>query len=121
MHEPASLEEAPLRRQDRRALNALRRRRADKKLIACLFCTILSLAIATIVIVVAWFTWKDTMSVNPFKLLAAVVGVISVMLVLTSLEICHRLVVQSKRVKDRNLLRTKNLHEKHFELNLTRF
>ena len=101
------------RRQDRRALNALRRRRADKKLIvrphpqtillcdcyltcscsifilistiiltliyfrlvssclisfqACLICTILSLAIATIVILVAWFTWKDTMSVNPFK------------------------------------------------------
>merc|ERR1719458_2282835 len=53
---PSSLEEAPMRRQDRRALNALRRRRADKKLIACLFCTILSLAIATIIIVVAWFT-----------------------------------------------------------------
>ena len=27
---PTSLEEAPMRRQDRRALNALRRRRADK-------------------------------------------------------------------------------------------
>ena len=34
---------------------------------ACLFCTILTLAMATITIAVSWFALKDTMAVNPFK------------------------------------------------------
>jgi len=55
-----TIEEAPLRRMDRRALNALRKRRADKHMIAFLiFFGILGLA-AEIAAVIVWNQFRLT-------------------------------------------------------------
>ena len=51
---PRTLEEAPLRRMDRRALNALRKRRADKHMIAFLIITGLLIIGAGIASIILW-------------------------------------------------------------------
>merc|ERR1719481_168222 len=58
---PTTLEEAPLRRMDRRALNALRKRRADRHMIAFL------IVVAILVILIGggaiaiWVTFRNEM------------------------------------------------------------
>ena len=51
---PRTIEEAPLRRMDRRALNALRKRRADKHMIAFLIITGLLIIGAGIASIILW-------------------------------------------------------------------
>ena len=51
---PTTLEEAPLRRMDRRALNALRKRRADRHMIAFLILAASVLIIVGIGAVMVW-------------------------------------------------------------------
>ena len=55
---PRTLEEAPLRRMDRRALNALRKRRADKHMIAFLILLgVLGIA-AGVAAIVVWVQYR---------------------------------------------------------------
>ena len=51
---PRTIEEAPLRRMDRRALNALRKRRADKHMIAFLIITGLLIIGAGLASIILW-------------------------------------------------------------------
>ena len=51
---PTTLEEAPLRRMDRRALNALRKRRADRHMIAFLVVTAIILILLGLGAIVVW-------------------------------------------------------------------
>ena len=51
---PTTLEEAPLRRMDRRALNALRKRRADRHMIAFLTGTGSILILVGVAAVISW-------------------------------------------------------------------
>ena len=51
---PRTIEEAPLRRMDRRALNALRKRRADKHMIAFLVIIGILIVGAGIASIVLW-------------------------------------------------------------------
>ena len=55
---PTTLEEAPLRRMDRRALNALRRRRADRHIIACLSVTAIILIMLGVGAIVVWVMYR---------------------------------------------------------------
>ena len=55
---PTTLEEAPLRRMDRRALNALRKRRADKHMIACLILTGSLLILLGVGAVISWSVFR---------------------------------------------------------------
>ena len=55
---PSTLEEAPLRRMDRRALNALRKRRADRHMIAFLVLAAIILIILGMGAVVVWQTYR---------------------------------------------------------------
>jgi hypothetical protein len=55
---PTTLEEAPLRRMDRRALNALRRRRADRHMIACLVLTAIILVMLGVGSIVIWDMYR---------------------------------------------------------------
>ena len=61
---PTTLEEAPLRRMDRRALNALRKRRADKHMITCLVFTAIIFIMMGVGGIVAWvmFRYVDSIS-----------------------------------------------------------
>ena len=55
---PTTLEEAPLRRMDRRALNALRKRRADRHMIAFLIVVGIILIILGVAAVVVWVVFR---------------------------------------------------------------
>ena len=55
---PTTLEEAPLRRMDRRALNALRRRRADRHIIACLIVTAIIFIMLGVGSIVVWVMYR---------------------------------------------------------------
>ena len=55
---PTTLEEAPLRRMDRRALNALRKRRADRHMIACLAFTAFIFIMLGVGGIVAWVMFR---------------------------------------------------------------
>jgi hypothetical protein len=55
---PTTLEEAPLRRMDRRALNALRKRRADRHMIACLVFTAFIFIMLGVGGIVAWVMFR---------------------------------------------------------------
>ena len=55
---PTTLEEAPLRRMDRRALNALRKRRADKHMIACLVFTGITFILLGVGAIVVWAMFR---------------------------------------------------------------
>ena len=64
---PRTLEEAPLRRMDRRALNALRKRRADKHMIAFLILLgVLGIA-AGVAAIVVWVQYRWVVSVIGFN------------------------------------------------------
>ena len=55
---PTTLEEAPLRRMDRRALNALRKRRADRHMIAFLIVVGIILIILGVAAVAVWVVFR---------------------------------------------------------------
>ena len=55
---PTTPEEAPLRRMDRRALNALRRRRADRHMIACLSVTAIILILMGVGAILIWVMYR---------------------------------------------------------------
>ena len=55
---PTTLEEAPLRRMDRRALNALRKRRADRHMIACLVLTGFVFIMLGVAAIVVWVMFR---------------------------------------------------------------
>ena len=137
---PRTLEEAPLRRMDRRALNALRsyelsnntvlavtsqpsltiftlrKRRADKHMIAFLafIATLMTLTGSAAIVV-----WVQLRSQFKFVGLMIIVGPILVIAGIStfccSLELVFRLRKQIKRVVDPSLLKTNNYHEvKHW-------
>ena len=137
---PRTLEEAPLRRMDRRALNALRsyelsnntvlavtsqpsltiftlrKRRADKHMIAFLafIATLMTLTGSAAIVV-----WVQLRSQFKFVGLLIIVGPILVIAGIStfccSLELVFRLRKQIKRVVDPSLLKTNNYHEvKHW-------
>ena len=55
---PTTLEEAPLRRMDRRALNALRKRRADRHMIAFLVVSAIILILLGVGAIVIWVMYR---------------------------------------------------------------
>ena len=55
---PTTLEEAPLRRMDRRALNALRKRRADRHMIAFLLVSGIVLILLGVGAIVIWYMYR---------------------------------------------------------------
>ena len=55
---PTTLEEAPLRRMDRRALNALRKRRADRHMIAFLIVIAILVILIGAVAIVLWSIYR---------------------------------------------------------------
>ena len=55
---PTTLEEAPLRRMDRRALNALRKRRADRHMIAFLLVVAVLVIILGAAVTTFWFIFR---------------------------------------------------------------
>lgn len=113
---PRTLEEAPLRRMDRRALNALRKRRADKHMIGFLaFIATLMTVMGSLAIV----AWHQLRSQYRFVGLLIIVGPILLLaglsIFLSSLELLLRLRKQIQRVMDPSLLKTDNYHEvKHW-------
>ena len=129
---PRTIEEAPLRRMDRRALNALRKRRADKHMIAFLVIIGILIVGAGIASIVLWemFRLKSNnqrkiITLTYFRLdhkfvgLLIIVGPIMIIsgisFLLCSLELVMRLSRQIRRVMDTSLLKTSNLHEvKHW-------
>jgi len=113
---PSTLEEAPLRRMDRRALNALRKRRADKHMIACLIFTGLTFIMLGVGSIVVWVMFRhDLHHVGPLIILGPILVTAGLGLVVFSVELIIRLMKQIRRVMDPNLLKTNNLHEvKHW-------
>ncbi|XP_023329815.1 uncharacterized protein LOC111702379 isoform X2 [Eurytemora carolleeae] len=93
---PTRIEEAPMRRQDRRTLNALNRRRSDR---------------------------KDYGGIAPLIVVGPVLGGSAIFLLITLLEVAVRLYQQTARVMDKSLLNIQNLHDvKHWiEPNLVGF
>ena len=55
---PTTLEEAPLRRMDRRALNALRKRRADRHVIAFLIAAAILMVLLGAGAITSWVMYK---------------------------------------------------------------
>ena len=112
---PTRIEDAPLRRMDRRALNALRRRRSDKHMICCL-------AFSAIIFIAAGFgalgveLFADLpVDLGPLVIIGPILVVCGILLIVFSCEMCIRLRKQVKRVMDPSLLKTSNLHEvKHW-------
>ena len=104
------------RRQDRRVLNALRRRRADHKLLICILSTSVTLLSLSGFGLYIWFCFHKTLPyLNPLKIVCPVVALCGLCLALTSFELCYRLKLERGRVKDPSLEKTKNLHEvKHW-------
>ena len=105
-----------MRRMDRRALNALRKRRADKHMIAFLiFLGVVAIA-AGVSSIVLW----DQFNINTkFVGLLIIVGPIMILVGLSflvcSMELVMRLTKQIRRVMDPSLLKTSNYHEvKHW-------
>ena len=113
---PTKLEEAPLRRMDRRALNALRKRRSDKHMICCLTFTAILLIAAGVGAVVLWRMFSEDMKhLGPLIILGPILLLSGVLVVVFMMEICVRLRKQIKRVMDPSLLKTSNFHEvKHW-------
>ena len=131
---PRTIEEAPLRRMDRRALNALRKRRADKHMIAFLVIIGILIVGAGIASIVLWEMFRSrSLTENREKILTStyfrldykfvglliIVGPIMIIsgisFLLCSLELVMRLSRQIRRVMDTSLLKTSNLHEvKHW-------
>ena len=68
---PTTLEEAPLRRMDRRALNALRKRRADRHMIAFLIVIGSLLILLGLAAVISWrvfrYVWYSRLEGEAFK------------------------------------------------------
>ena len=101
---------------DRRALNALRKRRADKHMIAFL----IFLGIVAIVAGAASIVLWDQFNINTkFVGLLIIVGPIMILVGLSflvcSMELVMRLTKQIRRVMDPSLLKTSNYHEvKHW-------
>ena len=113
---PRTLEEAPLRRMDRRALNALRKRRADRHMIAFLAFIGTVMTVAGSLSLAAWHQLR---SQYKFVGLLIIVGPILLLaglsIFLSSLELVLRLRRQIQRVMDPSLLKTNNYHEvKHW-------
>ena len=113
---PRTLEEAPLRRMDRRALNALRKRRADRHMIAFLAFIGTVMTVAGSLSLAAWHQLR---SQYKFVGLLIIVGPILIIaglsIFLSSLELVLRLRRQIQRVMDPSLLKTNNYHEvKHW-------
>ena len=63
---PTTLEEAPLRRMDRRALNALRKRRADRHMIAFLVMSGILLILLGLAAVGSWKMFRSSYKVQGF-------------------------------------------------------
>ena len=55
---PNCLEEVPLRRMDKKTLNAMRRRRADQRIAICLAFTALVFILLGIIAVLLWFMYR---------------------------------------------------------------
>jgi len=113
---PTKIEDAPLRRMDRRALNALRKRRSDKHMICCLVFSAVIFIAAGIAGVAAWIAFaKEFKILGPLVILGPILTFCGLLLVFFSVEICIRLRKQVKRVMDPSLLKTSNFHEvKHW-------
>jgi len=94
---PRTIEEAPLRRMDRRALNALRKRRADKHMIAFLiFFGILGLA-AGIAAVIVWNQFRfDYKFIGLLIIIGPIMILTGVSFIVCSLELVLRL---SKQIR----------------------
>ena len=130
---PTSIEQAPLRRMDRRALNALRKRRSDKHMICCLVLSAIVLISAGVGAVGVWFMFAPEIKLlGPLVILGPILLGTGLLLTCFSVEICIRFVFSSyvelptelhfyrlrkqvKRVMDPSLLKTSNFHEvKHW-------
>jgi len=111
---PRTIEEAPLRRMDRRALNALRKRRADKHMIAFLLILGfigLTLGVASVVL----YSRTDFKFIGLLIIVGPIMIITGVSFLICSLELGMRLSKQIKRVMDPSLLKTNNYHEvKHW-------
>ncbi|XP_023329814.1 uncharacterized protein LOC111702379 isoform X1 [Eurytemora carolleeae] len=121
---PTRIEEAPMRRQDRRTLNALNRRRSDRHLVYCISCTVVLLLAACISSIVFWYLYrKDYGGIAPLIVVGPVLGGSAIFLLITLLEVAVRLYQQTARVMDKSLLNIQNLHDvKHWiEPNLVGF
>ena len=88
---PTSIEQAPLRRMDRRALNALRKRRSDKHMICCLVLSAIVLVAAGVGAVGVWFMYAPEIKLlGPLVILGPILLGTGVMLTCFSVEICLR-------------------------------
>jgi len=113
---PTSMEEAPLRRQDQRTINAISRRKGDKHLILCITFSafvFLTIGISSIYI---WFIYRsEFVVVGPLIVVGPVIGATGIFLLLALVEIVARLNHNTKRVMDKDLFQVENLHEvKHW-------
>ena len=100
----------------RRALNALRKRRADKHMICCLSLTAIILFAAGGGAVASWILFaKDIKYLGPLIILGPILVIAGLLIIGFSIEICLRLKKQVARVMDPSLLKTSNFHEvKHW-------
>ena len=68
---PRTIEEAPLRRMDRRALNALRKRRADKHMIAFLVIIGIIIVVAGTASIVLWEMFRLNNNISEKSLMSS--------------------------------------------------
>ncbi|XP_059091802.1 uncharacterized protein LOC131887255 isoform X2 [Tigriopus californicus] len=116
---PESVEDVPFRRQDRRILNARKKRIMDRKLIKCLILFGIVALLGGVALILTWVYLKDGNSaeklVSPLLFLGIGIIIFGVVLMLCSIEICSRLIKNIKRVQDPEIDRAKNLHHvKHW-------
>ncbi|XP_023340095.1 uncharacterized protein LOC111710259, partial [Eurytemora carolleeae] len=113
-HQPTNINEVPLRRQDRRTLNARNRRIMDRKLICCIIFTgslLMGLGGACLAVYFA----VDEPGLKPLIIVGPVLLAGSLVTWLLSIEICIRLSKNNKRTTDPELDKLVNLHEiKHW-------
>eukprot|EP00095_Tigriopus_kingsejongensis_P005600 maker-scaffold541_size141817-snap-gene-0.26 protein:Tk05600 transcript:maker-scaffold541_size141817-snap-gene-0.26-mRNA-1 annotation:"membrane protein" len=108
---PTKIEDVPFRRQDRRIVNARKRRTMDRQLIKCLCFFGIVAVLAGVAFIVMWFQYKEQERlVDPFVIIGTCVVIFGLILILCTIEVCIKLQKNVKRVRDPEIDNVKSLH-----------
>ncbi|XP_040574664.1 uncharacterized protein [Lepeophtheirus salmonis] len=113
---PHHIEDIPFRRQDKRILNARKKRIVDRKLIILLNVMGFFILIMGLVVFALFFILKeDYKRTKIFLVLGPVLAVIGFVVMMFSIEVCVRLIRSIKREKDPEIDEIENVHHiKHW-------
>lgn len=115
---PKTIEDVPFRRQDRRILNARKKRVINRQIIKCTVMLGILLIAGGAGLIVLYILFKDNPDlwfVNPFIIIGITIIVCGVMFVGFSIETCIKLKKSLSRVQDPEIDEITNLHHiKHW-------